>query len=172
MLTLIRWLIARFRRKKELPPQQELAVFLEGLRRMSAAELGGVLAGAAQARKTLDSTRIVSMPFPLEHFGGALPLDGTATESLLEYLSEMKRFKAVCLAEASILTISVARGLDVWIATVWALTLPAVEAGREMWAMLAQGEGNVESAYRFMVRRDLTDVERDYLTYRPRILAD
>jgi hypothetical protein len=172
MLTLIRWLIAYFRRRQEPKPHEEIALLLQTLRAASEADLANILAVALHAKKTLDTTRLVNMPFPTEIFDGALPLDATAVKTLQAYVQGLKRFKAGCIAQGTIMTMSVARGLDVWIATVWSLTLPAITEGKEIWSLLAKGEGGVQDAYRFTIRRDLTDVEQGYLTYRPRILID
>jgi len=169
ILTLIRWAVRRYRKEKELTPRERVDQLLASLRTASAEELGGVLAVAMQAKKTLDTTRIIDVPFPVDILDGHVPLDDAALSRLQTYIREMDRFRLRCLAEGTILTASVARGIDTWIAVMLTLTLPAMAEGREIWSLLARGEANVESAYRFMVRRDLTDVEKDYLTYRPRI---
>jgi len=173
MITLIRWLLKRYRPKEPVrTPTQKVGDVLAGLRQASETELGGALAVAVQAKKTLDTTKIIATPFPADILDGAIALDDAARVRLLAYAAELERFRGMCLAQGTILTISVARGLDTWIATCLALALPAIAEGREIWVLLKRGEGNVESAYRFMVRRDLTDVERGYLDYRPRVLVE
>ncbi|TAL00491.1 MAG: hypothetical protein EPO08_13485 [Rhodospirillaceae bacterium] len=170
MLSLIRWIIARYKPKKELTPEQKVTALLHALRQASPDELGGVLAVAMQAKKTLDTTRLIETPFPADILDGHTPLDEAGRARLEKYVRDMERFRRICLSEGTILTASVANGIETWIVTFLTLTLPAMAEGRELWAFLLRGEPNVEAAYRFMVRRDLTDVERDYLTYRPRIL--
>ena len=172
MLTLIRWLLRRRRKKKGPTPQQEIDALLAELRRESRDSLSGALAVTVQAKKALDTTRIVDVPFPEDILNGDVPLDDEALRRLDAYAREMRRFQRACLAQGTNLTASVARGLDIWTISFWTLAQSQAEKGREIWRLLMQGEPNLEPAYKFMVRRDLTDVELSYLTYRPRILLD
>jgi hypothetical protein len=170
MLSLIRWLIRRYRSKKKLTPSQKIEALLHDLRHASVDELGGVLAGAMQAKKALDTTRLIDIPFPVDILDGQTPLDEAARTRLVTYTHELERFQNVCLTEATILTVQVAKGLETWIVTLLTLTLPAMTEGKEVWALLVRGEPDLEAAYRFRARRELTDVERDYIAYRPRIM--
>lgn len=172
MLSLIQKVVARLRTEDEKSPEEEIDAFLRGLRAASREELAGVLAGALLAKKTLDTTRQVAMPFPSEYFDGEAPLDDRARERLRAYGLELKRFQQFCTESGTILGIAVAKGLDTWIMSLRALAVPAlISKGRELWWLLMQGEHSVESAYRFMVRRDMSDAEMSYLTYRPALLA-
>jgi hypothetical protein len=172
MRTLFRWLLDHLRRRSEPTPQAEMTAFLENLRTSSPPSMAGHLAAAALARKTLAATQMVSIPFPADILAGDAPLDGAAAERLTAYALEMRRFKARCLTENTTLTLAVARGLDVWIPTMWAGALSARAEGKQIWALLSRGDNAVESAYRFMLKREPTEVERGFFTYRPRIFLD
>jgi hypothetical protein len=172
MLRLIRNFIVRLRTPAPKSPEQELDDFLRSLRVASKDGLAGVLAGALLAKKTLDTTRQVDIPFPADVLDGRVPLDERARADLRAYADALRRFQRICAASGSILIVAVAKGLDTWIATINAVADPALlDKGREAWGLLVQGEGGVEAAYRFMVRRDMTDVERSYIGYRPALLV-
>src|SRR5262249_48568793 len=132
----------------------------------------GVLAVAMLAKKTLDTTRLVAEPFPTDILDATPPLDAAARVRLQKYGRARKRFKGMSRCEGRIRTTSVARGLATLIVSVWTLTIHATEDGREIWHMLRASEPHVETAYRFMLRRDVNEVDRDYLAYRPRIFFD
>jgi hypothetical protein len=172
MRTLFRWLLNHLHGPREPTPQAEMTMFLEQLRTSSPPSMAGHLAAAALARKTLDATRMVSTPFPADILAGEARLDAEAAERLTAYALEMRRFKTRCLTENTTLTLSVARGLDVWIPTMWAAALSARAEGKEIWSLLSRGDNAVESAYRFMLKREPSDVERSFFTYRPRIFFD
>jgi len=172
MLTLIRWLINRYLKKKRYrTPEQEVADLINGLRAAaSAEELAGALAAAAHARKTLDTTRMVETPFPMDILDGQVDLDDANRDRLILYIRELRKFKIYCLGQGTIMTTAVARGLDIWIVTMLTMLLPNMEVGREIWALLARGEPHVEGAFRFMTRREPSDVERDHMAYRPKAM--
>jgi hypothetical protein len=101
---------------------------------------------------------------------GQVPLDDAARARLVTYIRELRRFKAYCLAQGTIMTTAVARGLDIWIVTCLTLVLPNMDAGREIWALLVRGAPHVEGAFRFMTRREPSDVEREHMAYRPKVM--
>lgn len=172
MRTLFRWLLDYLRRRREPTPQAEMIAFLELLRTSSPPSMAGHLAAAALARKTLDATRIVNFPFPTDILAGEVPLDAAAVERLNAYALDMRRFRTRCTTENTTLTMAVARGLDVWIPTMWAAALSAHAEGKQMWALLSRGDGGIEAAYQFMLKREPSEVERGFFTYRPRIFLD
>jgi hypothetical protein len=172
MLSLFQKVVARIRPPAEKTPEDEMDDYLRNLRAASREELSGVLAGAMLARKTLDTTRQVSTPFPADYLDGRTPLDESGRAHLAAYGQELKSFQRACVSSGTILSLAVAKGLDTWIMSVSALAIPAlIGKGREAWWLLMQGEQSLEQAYRFMVRRDMTDVDFSYLGYRPAALA-
>ena len=172
MITLIRWLIARYRRKKaQRTPEQEVDDLLQALRTAASdEELAGTLAAAAHAKKTLDTTRMVDVPFPMDILGGEVPMDDAARARLIAYIRQLRQFKAYCLGQGTVMTTAIARGLDIWIVTFLTLVLPNMDAGREIWALLVRGAAHVEGAFRFMTRRQPSDVEREHMAYRPKVM--
>ena len=153
-------------------PEQETEIYLKVLRATPTEDVAAVLASAMLARKTLDTTRLVATPFPNAELSGETPLDEEAREHLVAYADELKRFQAICGTSGMTLGQSVAKGLDTWIMSVRALALPHLyDKGREAWALLEKGDDGVEKSYRFMLRRDITEVELGYLHYRPAALT-
>ena len=174
MLWTLRKLYAWFAPKeKEKPPEQLIDVHLAKLRRASAGELAGTLAAAILAKKTVDTTRMVEAPFPEAHLDGSALIDEAARAQLIAYVSDLRRFRRICAESETILRMSVAKGLDTWMATISAIAVPGqIDKARELWRLLMQGEPTLEAAYRFMVRRAPTDVEMSYMTYRPALLME
>jgi hypothetical protein len=171
MLRLVRSLLAHFAPKEEASPTHEIDAFLASLRHASPDHLAGVLAAAMLAKKTLDTTRLVEMPFPAAHLEANAVLDAAARADLLNYVRELRRFQSICAETETALRMAVAKGLDTWIATISAVALPGMfDKAREIWRFLIQGETGMEGAYRFMVRRAPTEVELVYMTYRPTLL--
>lgn len=153
-------------------PAQEAEIYLNPLRSASPDAIAAVLATAVLARKTLDTTRMVATPFPNDELNGQVPLDDAARERLAAYADDLKQFQSVCAASGTTLVRSVGDGLDTWILSVRALAMPNLyDKGREAWALLEKGDAGIEKAYRFMIRREISDVEREYLHYRPAALA-
>lgn len=172
LFSLIQKAAGRLFPKEEKSPAQEIDAFLARLRAASPDELGGFLAAALLAKKTLDTTRQVEQPFPAEVFEGRTAIDENARTQLASYARALKAFQAICAASGTILGVSTAKGLDTWIVSSHALADPLLgDRGREVWTLLKRGEADVEAAYGFMVRRDVTDVELGYLAYRPAALA-
>jgi hypothetical protein len=171
MLRLILRLIAHYRKPKEPTPQELVDAYLASLHEASTDALAGMLAAAMQAKKALDTTRIVDVPFPVDILSGEAALDAAGRQRAVHYISELRRFQQKCVAEGTILTTAVAKGLDVWIITLLTLTLPDRPVGAEMWSYLVRGETGVEAAWRFIMRRDITDLELEYMTYRPRLFV-
>ena len=157
-------------RTEEVSPADQLAAQLEVVRRAGPSELGGILAAALYAKKTLDTTRQVDIPFPDAVFAGDQAIDETVRAGLVAYAAELEEFQAECIAHDTPLSGAVARGLPTWIVSVHAAASPALmPQACEMWAKLATADDHVEEGYRFLLRRDPSDVERSYFTYRPQL---
>lgn len=132
--------------------------------------LAGELAAAMLAKKSLDTTKQVSVPFPEAYFlGAAIDEEGLAT--LHAYEQKLQTFREQLAHRNTIFTNSVARGVSIWITSIHALRHPELRAkGEELWARLMQGEEQLEPAYHMMLRREITDVERVYMKFRPTAL--
>ncbi len=153
-------------------PEQEADAYIANLRAASLDDVAAVLSAALIARKTLDTTRLVETPFPNDDFDGNSELDEAARDRLAAYADELRRFQATCATSGMTLGHSVAKGLDTWILTARALAMPhMLEKGREAWTLLKKGDDRLENSFRFMIRREITDVEREYLAYRPAALT-
>ncbi len=134
--------------------------------------LAGELAAAMLAKKSLDTTKQVDVPFPEDYFTGARSIDDEARATLQIYEHKLQRFREQLVHRNSIFTSSVARGVSVWITSIHALVHPDLRPkGEDLWGRLMRGEDDLESAYQMMLRREVTDVEREYLKFRPTILV-
>ena len=133
--------------------------------------LAGELAAAMLAKKSLDTTKQVDLPFPEDYFTGARSIDDEALAILHDYEQKLQRFREQLTHRNTIFTNSVARGVSIWITSIHSLRHPELRArGFELWGRLIQGEPYLESAYHMMLRRDITDVERVYMKFRPSVL--
>ncbi len=134
--------------------------------------LAGELAAALLAKKSLDTTKQVSVPFPEEYFTGR-PVDAEGRETLQIYEQKLQRFREQLVHRNTIFTISVARGVSVWITSIHTLMHPELRPkGQDLWARLMRGEPELEGAYFMMLRRDITDVEREYMKFRPSVFLE
>ncbi|MCC6913487.1 MAG: hypothetical protein IT566_07275 [Rhodospirillaceae bacterium] len=132
--------------------------------------LAGELAAAMLAKKSLDTTRQVNVPFPEDYFTGVKVIDAEALETLHVYERKLQIFREQLVHRNTIFTISVARGVSVWITSIHALRHPELRPkGDDLWARLIRGEPELEGAYFMMLRRDITDVEREYMKFRPAV---
>lgn len=133
--------------------------------------LAGELAAAMLAKKSLDTTRQVDVPFPEDYFTGARPIDDEAKAVLHTYEQKLQVFREALVHRNTIFTNSVARGVSIWITSIHALVQPDLkEKGMDLWGRLVSGEPHLEEAYHMMLRRDITDVEREYMKFRPTVL--
>lgn len=133
--------------------------------------LAGELAAAMLAKKSLDTTKQVDVPFPEEYFLGTLAIDEAGIVVLQTYERKLQMFREQLVHRNSIFTISVARGVSVWITSIHALVHPDLRPkGIELWSRLTKGEAELEEAYHMMLRREITDVEREYMKFRPTVL--
>ncbi|MGE4063994.1 MAG: hypothetical protein AB7E79_11565 [Rhodospirillaceae bacterium] len=134
--------------------------------------LGGELAAAMLALKSLNTTKQVDRPFPEDYFLGVQTIDEEALAALHAYEQRLQVFREQLVHRNTIFTNSVARGVSIWITSIHALRHPALrDKGVELWARLQQGEPHLEEAYFMMTRRDITDVEREYMKFRPSALT-
>ncbi len=132
--------------------------------------LAGELAAAMLAKKSLDTTKQVNVPFPEDYFTGVRPIDEEARETLHIYEQKLQHFREQLVHRNTIFTISVARGVSVWITSIHTLRHPELRPkGHDLWARLMRGEPELEDAYFMMLRRDVTDVEREYMKFRPTV---
>jgi hypothetical protein len=168
------WLLQKIApRAKEQTPADLVQEHLNTIRNAAGAELSGILAAALFAKKTLDTTRQVDEPFPDKYVSGETPIDAAAQTELKAYAAALQEFKVVLVERDSPQSIAVARGVTTWVATLYAMADPVLlpKAG-EMWVKLVQGTEGVEEGFRFLLRREPTDVERTYLSFRPTLLTD
>lgn len=133
--------------------------------------LAGALAAAILAKKSLDTTKQVDVPFPEDYFTGARSIDDEARATLHAYEQKLQRFREQLVSRNSIFTDSVARGVSIWITSIHALLHADLRPkGEQLWGRLMTGEGDLESAYHMMLRREITEVEREYMKFRPTAL--
>lgn len=134
-------------------------------------ELAGIFATVLLAKKTFDGTRQVDIPFPDKYFDGTAPVDAAARAELMAYGAALETFQEQCEDADSPLGYATAQGVSVWIASVYGLAIPDLtpEAQR-MWAQLVKGEEGVEEAFKLVIRRDPSDMDREYFKYRPKAL--
>ena len=158
---------------EEKSPEEQLRDHLKAVNAAFRTELSGFVAAALFAKKTLDTSRQVDMPFPDALLSGEGTVDATARETLAAYVKELEKFQAALLDRESPVSQTVAKGLTTWIVTFYALSNPALlPLARELWTRLSQGYEGVEDAYKFMLRREPSDVERTYFSYRPTALIN
>lgn len=151
-------------------PERQVADYFAELPH-SPTGLAGELAAAMLAKKSLDTTKQVDVPFPEGYFTGAQPVDDEALTTLRAYEAKLQRFREQLVYRDTPFSNSVARGVSVWITSIHALTHPELRAnGLELWGRLMQGEPYLEDAYHMMLRRDVTDIEREYMKFRPAVL--
>ncbi len=172
MGALFRALLGKLKRPVVRTSEQEIAHGLEIVRLKSPTQLAGALARALAAKKSLDTTRQVEMSFPTEVLAAATPPTVQERELLLQYVAELKVFRSKCEHTDTPLTQAVHGGLDLWIALFECVGhADKFATAREIWTELERGRTEVEGALAFMLRRALTDIEKEYLTYVPALLA-
>ena len=133
--------------------------------------LAGELAAAMLAKKSLDTTKQVDVPFPEDYFAGARIVDEAGRQVLYVYEQKLQTFREQLVHRNTVFTNSVARGVSVWITSIHALMHDDLRPrGHELWARLLKGEDHLEEAYHMMLRREITDVEREYMKFRPAVL--
>lgn len=133
--------------------------------------LAGELAAAMLAKKSLDTTKQIDVPFPEEYFLGVLSVDEEALTTLRRYEAKLQRLREQLVYRDTTFSNSVARGVSVWITSIHALVHPDLRPkGIELWDRLMKGEPHLEDAYHMMLRREITDVEREYMKFRPTVL--
>lgn len=134
--------------------------------------MAGELAAALLAKKSLDTTKQVDVPFPEAYFTGVRSIDDEALTILRTYEKKLQRFREQLVYRDTTFTNSVARGVSVWITSIHALVHPELRPkGLELWGRLVQGEPFLEDAYHMMLRREITDLEREYMKFRPAVLV-
>lgn len=134
-------------------------------------ELAGIFATVLLAKKTFDGTRQVDIPFPDKYFDGTAPVDAAARSELMVYGAALEKFLEQCEDSGSPLGYATAQGVAVWIASVYGLAIPDLtpEVSR-MWVQLVKGEEGVEEAFKLVIRREPSDLDREYFKYRPQAL--
>ena len=134
-------------------------------------ELAGVFATVVLAKKTFDGTRQVDIPFPDKYFDGTAPVDDAARAELMAYGAALEKFQEQCEDSSTPLGYAMAQGVGIWIATVYGLAIPALTDDiRRMWAHLVKGEDGIEEAFKLVIRREPSDMDREYFNYRPQAL--
>lgn len=166
LVALIRGLGQRFKKTKSL--DQQTREYLSHLRGSFPGERSSTLAAAMLAKKSLDSTRQVSVPFPEEYLDGSKSIDSIAREFLHSYVKELQKLHGEMVRFNSLFSLAVAKGLSTWIVSLHILTRPELlPEGREAWALMLRAEKGAEEAYQMLLRRQLSDADKACLTYRP-----
>lgn len=168
LVALIRALGRRYKKKKT--PEQQLNEYLSILRGSFPGELSSILAAAMLAKKGLDTTRQVSIPFPEEYFSGSKPIDEHARALLATYERDLQKLRGDMTRFNSPFSLAVAKGLGAWIASLHALSRPEfLPKGEEIWSRLMRGEKGLEEAYSMLLRRKPSDLDKTYFGYRPAV---
>ncbi len=150
------------------PPEERVPAYVDMVLHAPPVELKNLLVAALFAKKTLDSTRHVDISFPDKLMASEGPVAEPLREMLRTYVAELEKFQVELTERETPVGSAAARGMATWIASIYSLILPGLEQqGVDMWKKLVSVEGDLEEAYRFLLRRDPTDAERAYLTYRP-----
>jgi len=170
---LLQQLLDQFSARRSQPTPEEKVMEHHGtVTRAMRAELGSLLAGALFAKKTLDSTRQVDTPFPDAVMMAEVPLDVAGQTELATYAALLEIFQADCIEHNTPVTLAVARGLNIWIASLYSASIPGLlPRGQEIWARLLEAEDGLEEGYRFLLRREPTELERSYFAYRPALFT-
>jgi hypothetical protein len=169
--TLWRQLLGWFnRRAQKKQPADQVAEQLQVVRSAFRSELAGVLAAALYAKKTLDTTRHIDIPFPDALFAGDQVIDDAARAGFIAYAAELEKFQSELYERDTPISAAAARGLTTWIVSMYAAASPELmPQAREMWAKLVTAGEGVEEGYRFLLRREPSEIERGYFTYRPHL---
>jgi hypothetical protein len=158
-------------RLDEKSPEEQVRAHIDAVNGAFRTELSGFVAAALFAKKSLDTSRQVEMPFPDAYVSGEAPIDDAARTTLIAYVGELEKFQAALLKRDTAVSLAVAKGLTTWIVTFYAMIIPGLlPLARQLWARLDQGYEGVEDAHKFLLRRAPSDVERTYFNYRPTFL--
>jgi hypothetical protein len=164
-----RWLIKLQRRFSQKTPQQHVAALHGRVMAAFRGELAGLLASTLLAKKTLDTTRQVELPFPDAVFDGGGALDESERATLEAYVKALLEFHERCIDAELPLSYATANGVDVWIASAYALLDPALRPQvTETWQRLSQMGPDLPEATKMLLKREPSDVDRVYFTYRPK----
>lgn len=170
LVALFRSVAGGLRLRRQKSPAQQINDYVSQLRGSFRGEVSSLLAASLLAKKSLDTTKQVPDPFPEEYFDGSAEVDDKARARLTAYAQDLQALRGDMLRFNSIFSVAVAKGLRTWIVSIHALADPELmPKGREAWALLMRGEEGLEEAYRMLLRRKLSDVERVYLGYRPSV---
>ncbi len=152
------------------PPAAQVDEYLTDLRQSYRTQVTALFAVALLAKKILDTTRQVDVPFPEEYFDGTLTVDDAGRATLTTYAEALRAFFHILEDDNALISMSVARGLPAWIASCYALADPALFAqGQEIWQRLTENTETLEEAFKMQVRREPSEVERVYFSYRPAV---
>lgn len=152
-----------------VPPEERVPAHVNMVLQAPPVELKNLLVAALFAKKSLDSTRHVDIPFPEKLMASEEPVAEPLREMLRTYVAALEKFQIELSEGETPVAAAAARGMTTWIISLYTLILPGKEQlGLDMWKKLVSVDGDLEDAYRFLLRRDPTDVERSCLTYRPK----
>ncbi len=162
--TLVKWFA-------KVPPAKHVARVSTRVTNAYKTELAGLFATVLLAKKTFDSTRQVDLPFPEKYLDGAAPIDEAARAELMVYAEALQKFHEQCEDSSSPLGYAIAQGVDVWMASVYGLAIPELTPDvRRMWEQLVKGEEGIDEAFKMVIRREPSDLDREYFKYRPKAL--
>ena len=160
-----------FTRLEKQTPEELVTEHVTAMRVAFRTELAGQLAAALFAKKTLDSTRQVEMPFPDAYFSGEAPLDAAAAATLMSYAAALQTFQDELSQRGTAISIAASKGMTTWIVSLYAMAIPGLlPQAQELWSKLIIGTEGLEDAHKFLLRRAPSDVERTYFDYRPKAL--
>lgn len=161
--------IAKVLNKKT--PAKHVAVVVGHITNAYRTELAGIFATVLLAKKTFDATRQVDIPFPDKYFDAAAPVDAAARAELMTYGAALETFKEQCEDAGTPLGYATAQGVSVWIASVYGLAIPELTPEvQRMWTHLVNGEQGIDDAFKLVIRREPSEMDREYFKYRPKAL--
>ena len=168
-----RLLIKLQRRFTQKTPAQHVEALHGRVMAAFRGELAGILASTLLAKKTLDTTRQVELPFPDAVFDGDGALDTGSRGTLEAYVKALQEFHERCIDAELPLSFATATGVDVWTASAYALLDPALKPKvSEIWQRLSQMTTELPEATKLLLKREPSEVDRVYFSYRPKALME
>jgi hypothetical protein len=166
-----RLLLKLQRRFSQKTPAQHVEAMYGRVTAAFRGELSGILASTLLAKKTLDTTRQVELPFPDAVFDAAGPPGEQARATLEAYVRALQEFHHRCIDAELPLSFATATGVDVWIASAYGLLYPEIKPKVvEMWQRLSQMESDLPEATKLLLKREPSEIDRVYFQYRPKAL--
>ena len=122
---------------------------------------------AADAEVLVDQQHVGRFPDAL--FDGDGALDAAGRAMLEDYVKALQDFHERCIDAELPLSFATANGVEVWIASAYALLDPTLKPKvAESWQRLSQMAPDLPEATKMLLKREPSDVDRVYFAYRPR----